>query len=74
MEYVIRATWDGHACWITGPRLDGHRTFGARRLADRFTTEESAAGAIDVMRSSEDCYAIVFSVETADQLAGMPSF
>jgi hypothetical protein len=68
ISYVVRATLQGGpACWLTEPRLRGHRTFAKRQLAERFESESQANDAILLMTHDEGCRGIVFTIETADR-------
>jgi hypothetical protein len=63
-SYVVMATVNGErACWLTNPRLAGHRTFAALHFAERFESESQAADAILVVMCNEECRGIVFTVE-----------
>jgi hypothetical protein len=74
MRYVVKASTDGeNYCWLTTPRLGGHRTFADRQLAERFESEQQAAVAIDVMRRKENCRGIAFTIEPVDCSVGVSS-
>jgi hypothetical protein len=72
MRYLVKATAQGNAYWLTSPRLGGNRTFAGRQLAERFETEAQAMEAAGIMRSKEDCRGIMFTIEAVDQSAGTP--
>jgi hypothetical protein len=73
--YVVRATTESrHDCWLTGPRLGGHRTFATREFAERFASRSQANDAILVMVREEKCRGIIFTIEPAEQPAGAPSY
>jgi hypothetical protein len=75
ISYVAMATVHGeHACWLTSPRLAGHRTFAARQFAELFESESQAADAILRMMCLENCRGIDFTIETAEEAARVPSF
>jgi hypothetical protein len=68
ISYVVMAVLQGgQACWLTKPRLRGHRTFAKRQFAERFESEPQANDAILLMTREEGCRGIVFTIETADR-------
>jgi hypothetical protein len=67
ISYIIRAATQGaQDCWLTEPRLGGHRTFATRQNAARFKTVAQADAAIGVMTRRDGCRGIVFTVEAAN--------
>jgi hypothetical protein len=69
ISYIVMAAIQegGQACWLTEPRLRGHRTFAQRQFAERFESESQASDAILLMTYEEGCRGIVFTIEMADR-------
>jgi hypothetical protein len=68
-SYVVSAAiQSGQVCWLTGPRLEGNRTFAARQFAELFDSESQATEAIFAMARAEDCHRIAFTISAVEQL------
>ncbi len=75
MSYVVRAIFpEAQPKWLTIPKRDGCRTFGARDQAEAFETVEVADAAITAMLDSTPCGRINFSVEATQFASLMPLF
>ncbi len=63
-RFIVKAIGpvETHECWLTTPRLDGHRAFGPRHMAAIFLSRDGAERAIREVQKSKDCSGIIFEI------------